>query len=63
MKLWVVQVNFMSHDSSSIEIEVFNTEKTHGLKLLFFIYECAGIILTRIYITKRVLATPTLIGT
>jgi len=34
----------MSHDLSSIEIEVYNNGKTHRLlKLLFFIYECAGI--------------------
>jgi len=52
----------MSHDSSSIEIEVYNNGKTHRLlKLLFFVYKCAG--LTSIYITQRVLATPTLIGT
>ena len=54
----------MSHDSSSIEIEVYNNGKTHGLlKLLFFIYECAGMLQTSIYITQRVLATSTLIGT
>ena len=36
--------NLMSLDSSSIEIEVYNNGKTHRiLKLLFFIYECAGI--------------------
>ena len=55
---------FMSHDSSSIENEVYNNRKTHRLlKLLFFIYECAGILLTWVYITQKVLATPTLIGT
>ena len=32
-------------------------------KLFFFIYKGAGILLTSIYITQRVLATPTLIGT
>ena len=54
----------MSHDSSSIKAEVYNDGKTHRLlKLLFFIYECAGILLTSIYITQKVLATPTLIGT
>ena len=54
----------MSHDTSSIEIEVYSNGKTRRLlKLLFFIYECAGILLTSIYITKRVLATPTLSGT
>ena len=51
----------MSHDSSSIEIEVYNGLRL--LKLLFFIYECAGIVQTIIHITQRVLATPTLIGT
>ena len=33
------------------------------LKLVFFTYKCASILLTSIYITQRVLATPTLIGT
>ena len=43
---------------------VYSNGKTHRLlKLLFFIYECAGILLTSIHITQRVLATPTLIGT
>ena len=52
----------MSHDSSSIEIEVYNNGKTcRLLKLLFFVYKCAGILVTSIYITQRVLATPTLI--
>ena len=52
----------MSHDSSSIEIEVYNNGNTHWLlKLLFFIYKCADILLTTIYI-YRVLAAPTLIG-
>jgi len=61
--VWAVQV-FMSHDSSCIEIEVYNNGKTHRLvKLLFFIYKCAGILLTSIYITQLMLATPTLIGT
>ena len=54
----------MSLDSSSIEIEVYNNGKTHGLlKLVFFIYKGASILLTSIYITQRVLATPTFIGT
>ena len=36
--VWMVQSNFMSHDSSSIEIEVYNNEEIHRLlKLLFFI--------------------------
>ena len=60
--MWVVQVM-----SSFIEIEIYNNGKTHRLlKLLYFIYECAGILLTSIYVcinTQRVLATPTLIGT
>ena len=61
--MWVVQVKFKL-DSSSIEIEVYNNGKTHRLlKLVFFIYECTGILLTSIYITQRLLATPTLIGT
>ena len=61
-ELWVVQVKFkpFAHDSSFIEIEVHNSGKTHSLlKLLFFIYERAGILLTSIHITQRVLATPT----
>ena len=54
----------MSHDSSSIEIEVYSNGKTFRLlKLVFFTYKGAGILLTSIYITQRVLATPTLIGT
>ena len=54
----------MSHDSSPIVIEVYNNGKTHRLlKLVFFIYKCAGIQLTSAYITQRVLTTPTLIGT
>ena len=54
----------MSHDSSPIEVEVYSNGKTHRiLKLLFFIYKCAGILLTSTLITQRVLATPTLIGT
>ena len=56
--------NFMSHDSSCIEIEVYNNGKTHRLlKSVFFIYECAGILLTSLYITQLMLVTPTLIGT
>ena len=58
------KIQFMSHDTSFIEIEVHNNGKTHRLlKLLFFIHECAGMLLTSIYITQRVLATPNLIGT
>ena len=53
----------MSHDSSSIEIEVYNNGKTHRLlKSVFFIYKCAGILLTTVYIIHRVLATPTLMA-
>ena len=64
--MWVVQVksNFMSHDSSSIEIEVHSNGKSlRLLKLLFFIYKGAGILQTSILVSQRVLATPTLIGT
>ena len=54
----------MSHDSSFIEIEVYNNGKTFRLlKLVFFIYKGAGILQTSIYSTQRVLATPTLIST
>ena len=52
------------HDLSSIEIEVYSNGKTvRLLKSVFFIYKGAGILQTSIYITQRVLATPTLIGT
>ena len=38
----------MSHDSSSIKIEVYSNGKTHRLlKLLFFIYKCAGSLIPR----------------
>ena len=54
----------MSHDSSSIEIEVYRYGKFFRLlKLIFFTYKGAGILLTSIYITQWMLATPTLIGT
>ena len=58
----------MLHDSSSIEIEVYSDGKSlRLLKLVFFTYKGAGILQTSIYIyiyiTQRVLATPTLIGT
>ena len=44
--MWAVQV-FMSHDLGSIELEVYRNRKTHRLlKLIFFIYKCAGILLT-----------------
>ena len=60
--MWAVQA--LSYDSSSIKTEVYNNGKTHRLvKLLFFIYECAVILLTSVYITQLMLATPTLIGT
>ena len=40
----------MSHDSSSVRIEVYSSGKTHWLlKLVFFICKCAGILLTSIY--------------
>ena len=61
--MWVVQVKFKL-DSSSIEIEVYNNGKTHRLlKLVFFTYKSASILLTSIHINQRVLATPTFIGT
>ena len=34
----------MSHDSSSIKIEVDSNGKTHRLLKLFFVYKCAGIL-------------------
>ena len=47
--MWVVQVKFkpfMSLDSSSIEIEVYNNGKTlRLLKLVFFTYKGASILL------------------
>ena len=61
--MWAVQVK-IKHDSSSIKAEVYNNGKTPRLfKLVFFIYECAGILLTSVYITQQVLAAPTLIVT
>ena len=55
------KIQTLSHDSSSIEIEVYNNGKT--LKLVFFTYKGAGVLHTNLYITQRVLATPTLIST
>ena len=51
----------MSRDSSSIKIEVYSTCRL--LKSVLFIYECAGILLTSVYITQQVLATSTLVAT
>ena len=46
------------------KIEVYSDEKTcRLLESVFFIYRCVGILLTSVYITQQVLATPTLIGT
>ena len=46
--MWAVQA--LSYDSSSVKTEVYNNGKTHRLvKLLFFIYECAVILLTSVY--------------
>ena len=42
---------FMSHDSNSIRTEVYNNGLTgYIVKLLFFIYKSAGVLLTSIYI-------------
>ena len=61
--MWMVQV-LISHDLGSIELAVYRNRKTHRmLKLVFFIYKCAGMLLTSTYITQWVSATPTLIGT
>ena len=38
-------------------------ERLRLLKLVFFTYKGTGILLTSVYITQQVLATPTLIGT
>ena len=46
VELWVVQVKFIQgiYDSSSIKTEIYSDGNTlRLLKLLFFIYECAGI--------------------
>ena len=49
------KIQTLSHDSSSIENEVYNNGKTHRLlKSVFFIYNCAGILLTSIYIIQSV---------
>ena len=58
------EIQTLSHESSSIEIEVHSNGKSlRLLKLLFFIYKGAGILQTSILVSQRVLATPTLIGT
>ena len=58
------KIQTLSHDSSSIETEVYSDGKSvRLLKLVFFIYKGAGIIQTSTYIIQRVLATPTLIDT
>ena len=50
--------------SSFIEIEVYNNGKTHRLlKLLFFIYECALILLTSMYYYPEGVSHTPLIGT
>jgi len=54
----------MSHASRSTKIEVYSNGKSRRLlKSVFFIYRCVGILLTSVYITQQVLATPNLIGT
>ena len=54
----------MSHDSSSIEIEGYSYGKSPRLlKLVFFTYKGEGILQTSLYITQKVLTTPTLIVT
>ena len=53
----------MSHDSSSIEIEVLQQWKLTSYFSSSTRYKCAGILLTSVHITQRVLTTPTLIGT
>ena len=46
------KIQTLSHDSTSIEIEVYNNGKTHRLlKLVFFIYKCVGILLVYILST------------
>ena len=58
------KIQTLSHDSNSIEIEGYSDGKSlRLLKLVFFTYKSAGILQTSIYITQRVLATPSLIGT
>ena len=48
----------MSHDSSSIEIDVYSNRKSlRLLKLVFFTYKGAGISQTSISISQWVLAT------
>ena len=56
--MWVVKVKF----------KLCHTDYSDGntlrlLKLLFFTYKCAGILLTSAYLTQWMLATPTLIAT
>ena len=55
------KIQALSHDSSSSKIEVYSNGKTR--RLLKSVFKCAGILLTSIYITQQVLASPTLTGT
>ena len=47
------KIQTLSFDSSSIKTEIYSNGKTHRLlKYLFFIDECAGILLTSTCITQ-----------
>ena len=57
--MWAVQVKFKPY----VTWWFTAMERLAGYYIVFFIYKCAGILLTSTYITQWVLATPTLIGT
>ena len=59
--MWAVQVKFKLCHMTQV-LEVCSNEKPHRLlKLLFFVYKYAGLLLTSIHIiTQLELATPTL---
>ena len=67
LQLWAVQVKsklcHMIQVLLKLRFTAMNGKTRRLLKSVFFIYRCVGILLTSVYITQLVLATPTLIGT
>ena len=68
--MWVVQIKFKLYVTcmTQVLLKIEGYRYSNGkifrlLKLVFFTYKGAGILQTSIYITQRVLAAPTLIGT
>ena len=53
----------MSHELSSIEIEVYKNGKTHMQVIKGAFLHLRMCSITSIYSTQRVLVTPTLVGT